>query len=82
MLYLESNTIAYIFLDVHQCSQCLHNTMASHETAVKRIFWYIRGTKDKSLVFNSPNKMVVDCYVDSDLRDWGGMKTLKTLFVL
>ena len=29
------------------------------------IFWYLQGTKDNSLVFNPPNKLVVDCYANA-----------------
>ena len=36
MLYLASNTGQYISLDFHQCAWFVHNTKASHETAVKR----------------------------------------------
>ena len=65
MLYLESNTIPYIYFDVHQCAWFTHNTKASHKTAVKRIFRYLQGTKDNGLVFNSSKKLVVDCYYDT-----------------
>ena len=52
MLYLASNKIPDIPFAVHQCSQFTHNTKASHETAVKRICWYLQGTKDNVIVFN------------------------------
>ena len=44
MLYLSSKTIPDISFDVHQCDRFTHNTKASHETAVKRIFRYLQGT--------------------------------------
>ena len=82
MLYLASNTIPDISFAVHHCARFTHNTKVSNETAVKRICRYIQGTKDNGLLFNTSNKLVVDCYVDACLRDCGDMNILKTLFVI
>ena len=39
---------------------------------MKRICWYIQGTKDNGLVFNPSNKLVMDCYADADFVGlWG-----------
>ena len=39
---------------------------------VNRIFLHLQGTKDKGLLFNSSNKLVVGCYADADfLGLWG-----------
>ena len=65
MLYWASNTRPDIYFAVHQCSRFTHNTKASHETAVKRICWYLKDTKENGLVFNPFKKLVVDCYADS-----------------
>ena len=64
MLYLESNTILDVSFYVYQCAQLSHNIRASHETDVKRIFLYIKGTKFRCLVFNPSKRMVVVVYVD------------------
>ena len=66
MLYLESNTRPDIYFCVHQCAQFTHNTKASHNTAVNRIFRYLQGTQYNGLVFNPYKKLVVYCYVDAD----------------
>ena len=66
MLYLTSNTRPYISFAVHQCDPFTHNNKASNETAVNRIFQYLQGTKENILVFNTPKKLVVDCYADAD----------------
>ena len=72
MLYLESNTIPGISFVVRQCAWFTHNTKSSHETAVKKICWYIQGTKDNRMVFNPSKKTVVDCYADADFAGlWG-----------
>ena len=76
MLYLESNTRTDTSFAVQQCDWFTHNTKASHETAVKRIFWYFQGTKYNGLVFNPSKKMVVDCYADADFVGmWGHENT-------
>ena len=66
MLYLASNTRPDISFAVHQCARFTHNTKASHKTAVKRIYWYLQGTKYNGLVFNPSKKLVVGCYEDAD----------------
>ena len=39
---------------------------------MKRICWYLQGTKDNGLVFNPSKKPVVDCYADADFAGlWG-----------
>ena len=32
---------------------------------MKRIRWYIQGTKNNGLVFNMSKKIMVDCYADA-----------------
>ena len=72
MMYLASNTIPDIYFAVHHCYWSTHNTKASHEMAVKKICWYIQVTNNNGLVFNTSNKLVVDCYVDADFVGlWG-----------
>ena len=72
MLYLESNTRPDILSDVHQCARFTHNTKVLHKTAVKRICWYLQGTKDNGLVFNPSKKLVVDCYAGAYFSGlWG-----------
>ena len=63
-MYLESNKITDIQFYVNQCDWFTNNTNLSHEASVKRICWYLQGTKDKGMVVNPPKKIVVDCYND------------------
>ena len=67
MLYLESKTRPYISFSVNQCARFTHNNKASHETSVKRVFWYLQGTKYKVMIINPSNKMLIDFYVDADI---------------
>ena len=72
MLYLISNTRPAISFAVQQCVRFTHNTKASHGTDVKRICWYLQGTKYNGIVFNPSKKMVVDCYADAYFAGlWG-----------
>ena len=64
VLYLGSNTRLDVSFYVYQCAKFSHNIRASHETDVKRIFLYIKGTKFRCLVFNPSKRMVVVVYVD------------------
>ena len=66
MLYMASNTRPDISFGVFHCYQFTHNTKASHEMDVKRICWYLQGSKENGLLFNRPKKLVVDCYADAD----------------
>ena len=63
-VYLASNKRPDISFAVHQCVRFTHNTKVSHDTDMKRICWYLQGTKENCMVFNPLNKMVVDCYAD------------------
>ena len=39
---------------------------------MNRICWYLQSTKDKGLVFNPPNTLVVDFYADAYFAGlWG-----------
>ena len=46
MFYLESNTRTDISFAVKQCSRFIHNTNASQYIYVKRVCWYLQGTKE------------------------------------
>ena len=83
MLYLASNTIPDIYFDFNQCVRFIHNTKASHETAVKRICWYLQGTNDNGLVFNLPKKLMVDCYAGADFSGlWVHENTKDYIFLV
>ena len=72
MLYMAPNTIPDISFSVQQYDWFTHNTKASYETAVKRIFCYLQCTNDNGILFNPSQKLVVDCYDDADFaRLWG-----------
>ena len=44
-------------------------------TALKRICWYLQGTKDNGILFNPPKKLVVDCNADRNFAGiWGHEK--------
>ena len=45
VLYLASNTRPDIYFAVHRYDRFTHNTKASHETSMKRIFQHLQGTE-------------------------------------
>ena len=63
-VFLASNTRPDISFAVHQCVRFTHNTKVSHDTDMKRICWYLQGTKENGIVFNPYTKLVMDCYAD------------------
>ena len=72
MLYLESNTRADISFSVYQCDQFTHNTKAFHGTGMESLCRYLKGTKNKGMVLNPYNKMVVDFCSDAYFAGlWG-----------
>ena len=72
MLYLSSNKRPGISFVVCQCDPFTHNIKESHETDVKKICWYLQGTKYKCLVLNTSKKILVDCYVKAYfMGQWG-----------
>ena len=82
MLYLSSNIRPYIYFAVNQCDLFTHNTKASHDTAVNRIFQYLQGTKDKRLVFGPSKKLVVYCYSNAYFSGfWGQENSQDPIFL-
>ena len=72
MLYLASNTRPYIYFAFHQCVRFTHNTKVSNETAVKKTYRYLQGTKENGLMFNPSKKLVVGFYADANFAGlWG-----------
>jgi len=65
-MYLTSNSWPDIQFAVHQCARFTYNPIASHEQAVLKICCYLRGTRDKGLVFKPNTSLALDCYVDAD----------------
>jgi hypothetical protein len=72
LLYLSGNTRPDITFAVHQCARFSHMPKQSHAVAVKRILRYLKGTKDKGMMFRPSKDFAVDCYVDADFAGlWG-----------
>lgn len=72
LLYLSGNTRPDITFAVHQCARFSHMPKQSHAIAVKRILRYLKGTKDKGMLFKPTDDFAVDCYVDADFAGlWG-----------
>jgi hypothetical protein len=72
LLYLSGNTRPDITFAVHQCARFSHNPRKSHAVAIKRILRYLKGTRDKGMLFSPVDNFVVNCYVDADFAGlWG-----------
>ena len=67
--YLQAMTRPDLSYSVHQCSRFCNSPKLSHEQALKRICRYLRGTRNKGLIFKPDLKQGFKCYVDAD---WAG----------
>ena len=76
MLYLASKTIPKTYFYVHKCAWFTNNTKASHDSSVKRMYHYLQYNKEKGLVLNPYEIMVVGFYVNEDFSGlWGHENT-------
>jgi hypothetical protein len=72
LLYLASNSRPDIDYAVHQAACFNHCAHQSHEVAVKRIARYLKGTRDKGLIFNPNSELLLELYADADFAGlWG-----------
>ena len=66
LLYLANNSRPDIAFAVHQCARFTHCAKRLHEKAIKRIVRYLQGTKEKGLIINPTQKLMMDLYGDAD----------------
>lgn len=72
LLYLSGNSRPDIAFAVNQAARFTHDPKDSHSTAIKRIVKYLKGTRDKGLIFKPSTDWKLDCYVDADFCGlWG-----------
>ena len=72
LLYLAGNSRPDIAFAVNQAARFTHAPRQSHAVAVKRIARYLKGTRDRGLIFRPSVDWKVDCYVDADFCGlWG-----------
>jgi hypothetical protein len=66
MMYLSSNSRPDIAFAVHQAARFTHCPRKSHETALKRIAKYLKGTRTRGMRIVPTSEMKLDLYVDAD----------------
>jgi hypothetical protein len=67
---LEKSTRPDIAYAVHQCARFSSCPKQSHAEAVKYIYRYLAGTKDKCIIIR-PEGYTFECFVDaSHAGDW------------
>ena len=72
LLYLSGNSRPDIAFAVNQAARFTHDPKQSHAVAVKRIVRYLKGTRNRGLIFRPSVDWKVDCYVDADFCGlWG-----------
>jgi hypothetical protein len=65
-MYMASHTGLDISYAVHQAARHSRGTRNSHALVVKMILRYLKGTKDKVIIFKLNKSNTIDCHVDSD----------------
>lgn len=66
LLYLCGHSRPDISFAVHQCARYTFEPKHTHELALKRIAWYLKGTLDKGLILTPTTTLDIDCYPDAD----------------
>ena len=66
LLYLSTNTRPDISFAVSQVARFNHSPKQSHATALKTIVRYLKGTKDKGMIFKPTGTLNLECWCDAD----------------
>jgi hypothetical protein len=66
LTYLQGMTRPNLSSSVHQGARFCNDPKLSHERAVKRICWYLYGTRDKGLILEPDLSKGFECHVDAD----------------
>ena len=65
LYFLEKSTRPDISVSVHQCAWFTEHPKRCHAEAVKRIGWYLLGTRDQGLIIRPNTPWHFDCWVDA-----------------
>jgi hypothetical protein len=76
--YLQQNTRPDISFAVNQAARFTHAPKASHARAVKQILRYLKGIKDKGMIYRPTGELALDCFVDADFGGLYGHKSPRT----
>ena len=66
LTYLQLVTRPDLSMATHQSARFCINPMLSHERAIYRIGKYLKGTKDKDIIFKPDINKALECYVDAN----------------
>jgi len=66
LLYLSTNTRPDIAFAVSQVARFTHDPKLSHDTAVKMIVRYLKGTMTKGTIVKKASSLQLDCFCDAD----------------
>ena len=74
LLYIAGNSRPDIAFAVHQVARFTHNPTNKHEQAVTMIVRYLKGTRDRGLVYKPSNESRLDAYCDADFAGLYGVE--------
>ena len=66
LLYLSMNTHPDISFTISQVAHFNHSPKQSHATALKMTVRYLKGTKDKGMIFKPNGTLNLECWCDAD----------------
>ena len=66
LLYLSTNTRPDISFAISQVARFNHSPKQSHATTLKMIIHYLKGTKDKGMIFKPNGTLNLECWCDAD----------------
>jgi len=66
LLYLASNSRPNITYAVNSCARFTHRSRECHEKAVKQVARYLKGTREKGLIFKPDQDLKLDLYAIAD----------------
>jgi hypothetical protein len=64
--YIAASSHPDILFAVHQCARFSASPTRAHELAVKRIVWYLKGTRSKGYILSPCQTKTIDCFVDAN----------------
>ena len=64
--FLEKSTCPDTSVSIHQCTRCQDGPKKSHIQAMRAIWHYLIGTRDKGIVMKPDHTKSFKCWVDAD----------------
>ena len=78
LLCLSGHSQPAIAYAANCCVRCMFNPMLSHDKALRRIYRYLRATRDRGLIMRPSSGFKVEAFPDADFAGLYGYKKWMT----